>query len=374
MEKTKLYAYYFPNWHQDKRNDVWHGKGWTEWEVVKCARPRFEGHVQPHVPLWGYEDEADPAVMAKKISVAKEYGIDGFIFDTYYYDDGPYRERCLDEGFLQAPNCEDLEFAVMWCNHDAIYAHPSPRLIVSPTLKSAVVDEEAFVRITDDFIRKYFCKKNYIRIDGKIFFIIYNVEKLINELGGEQEAQRVFAEFRQRVRDAGLGEMHLGCVPDIIRDQRNLNREDMNHVLKVLGVDEGIRYWWPCKRDDTEIRVEYSDFVDIGLPTLRIDADFYDIPVNPVVMSGLDQSPRTIQSEVYENINLYPWYAIIDHCTVAEYERAFRAIRDFTESDAFKGHFIGLIWNEWTEGNFLEPSVRDGYAYLEAVKRLKEER
>ena len=44
MKDAKVYAYYFPNWHQDKRNDVWHGKGWTEWEVVKCARPRFEGH------------------------------------------------------------------------------------------------------------------------------------------------------------------------------------------------------------------------------------------------------------------------------------------------------------------------------------------
>ena len=53
MKNTKIYAYYFPNWHPDKRNDEWHGKGWTEWEVVKCARPRFEGHYQPLKPLGG---------------------------------------------------------------------------------------------------------------------------------------------------------------------------------------------------------------------------------------------------------------------------------------------------------------------------------
>jgi hypothetical protein len=70
-----LYAYYFPNWHQDRRNDIWHGKGWTEWEVLKCARPRFPGHNQPLVPLWGYEDEADPAVMDKKILCAKELSL-----------------------------------------------------------------------------------------------------------------------------------------------------------------------------------------------------------------------------------------------------------------------------------------------------------
>ena len=85
MKKIKLYSYYFPNWHQDDRNDNWHGKGWTEWEVLKCARARFVGHKQPLIPTWGYEDESKPEVMEKKIETAKKYGIDGFIFDTYYY-------------------------------------------------------------------------------------------------------------------------------------------------------------------------------------------------------------------------------------------------------------------------------------------------
>ena len=60
-------AYYFPNYHADKRNEEYRGPGWTEWELMKCARPRFEGHRQPKVPVWGYEDEADPQVMAKKL-------------------------------------------------------------------------------------------------------------------------------------------------------------------------------------------------------------------------------------------------------------------------------------------------------------------
>src|SRR5512135_1016411 len=63
-------CYYFPNYHVDPRNEKQHGPGWTEWELVKRAEPRFEGHHQPNVPLWGYTDEADPAVMAKKIDAA----------------------------------------------------------------------------------------------------------------------------------------------------------------------------------------------------------------------------------------------------------------------------------------------------------------
>ena len=153
MKRKEIYAYYFPNWHVDPLNEKWHGKNWTEWEVVKCARSRFPGHEQPRAPLWGYEDEADPEVMAKKIDVAKQYGIDGFIFDTYCFSDADYRLRCLNEGFLGAKNNEEIEFCVMWCNHDSIYAHPSPRNIFSPTLKSGAVSEEDFVRITDSFIK-----------------------------------------------------------------------------------------------------------------------------------------------------------------------------------------------------------------------------
>lgn len=84
MSKKEVYAYYFPDWRVDKRNEAWHGKNWTEWEVLKCARARFEGHELPVVPLWGDEDESDPKVMAKKIEAATSHGIDGFIFDAYY--------------------------------------------------------------------------------------------------------------------------------------------------------------------------------------------------------------------------------------------------------------------------------------------------
>ena len=77
--------------------------------MVKYATPRFEGHLQPKIPLWGYEDEADPAVFAKKIREAKSHGIDGFIFDFYWFSElGPYRRECLDDGFLGAENNEAL--------------------------------------------------------------------------------------------------------------------------------------------------------------------------------------------------------------------------------------------------------------------------
>ena len=373
MKRKEIYAYYFPNWHVDPLNEKWHGKNWTEWEVVKCARSRFPGHEQPRAPLWGYEDEADPEVMAKKIDVAKQYGIDGFIFDTYYYAESPYRMRCLDEGFLKAKNCKNIKFSLMWCNHDPIYAHPSPRNIISPSLMSSAVTEEEFIKITDLFIEKYFSQPNYIRVNGKIQFIIYNVGKLVKEFGSVSETRRIFDDLRERVRNAGLGELQLGCVPDIIEDLLD-NPVELNKLLRDLGIDEGIRYWWPVKYKDNRLSIDYKDFADIGIKTFESDREFYDIPISAHCMTGLDQSPRTIQSETYENLNIYPWYAVVINNTVEDYERVLREAKAFTEREDYKGGYVTVIWNEWTEGNYLEPDEKFGYGYLEAIKRVFGER
>ena len=97
-DKITVAAYYFPNYHTgDPRNDLNKGKNWSEWELVKAAKPRFPNHQQPKVPEWGFSDEKDPKVMAKKIEAAVSHGIDCFIFDWYMYEDGPFLNRCIDE-------------------------------------------------------------------------------------------------------------------------------------------------------------------------------------------------------------------------------------------------------------------------------------
>src|SRR5438552_3401226 len=103
---TKPYqvgAYYFPNYHVEPRNEANYGPGWNEWELIKHATPRWPGHKQPIAPAWGYEDESDPVVMAKKIDAAADHKLNHFIFDWYWYD-GPFLNRGLDDGFLKAAN------------------------------------------------------------------------------------------------------------------------------------------------------------------------------------------------------------------------------------------------------------------------------
>ncbi len=148
-DQLTIACYYFPSYHLDARNARVHGPGWTEWELVRRAEPRFPGHRQPRVPLWGQTNEADPVAMAQKIGAAADHGIDAFIFDWYYYNEGPFLQRALEEGFMKAPNASRLKFGLMWANHQWLNIHPA-RPGKAPVLIPGEVTNETFDKFTDD--------------------------------------------------------------------------------------------------------------------------------------------------------------------------------------------------------------------------------
>ena len=174
MKNFDVCAYYFPNFHQDKRNVPIHGKGWNEWDLVKRAEPRFEGHLQPKIPLWGYEDESDPIVFEKKIDAASDHGINCFLWDWYWYEDGLFLEKCLEQGYLKSKNKSKVKFALHWGNHTWKDIHPTTRSSVkNPTnLYHGEISVKAFEQMTDYIIEKYFTDPDYWKIDGAPYFSV----------------------------------------------------------------------------------------------------------------------------------------------------------------------------------------------------------
>lgn len=372
MKNYKIYAYYFPNWHIDKRNEMWHGKGWTEWQVLKYATPRFEGHIQPKIPLWGYEDESRPEVMGKKISVAKEHGIDGFIFDWYWFDDGAYRERCLNEGFLKAENTNDLEFSIMWANHNSPQSHPTPRMFKSPTLKECKVTPTVFKEATDYCIENYFGKKNYSRVDGKILFSIFSLDKFVDTMGGVDATAVALADFRERVRQAGYGEVYINFMDSsamfFATDKENIYPE-INAMASKIGID-GWSTHLNAGIGKNVLTYDYEKWID-KFPRIYLEkCGNYNIPYNICVSTGWDSSPRTVQSEIYECIG-YPYCPIVVNNTPDNFEKALKNAREFLNSEKSTSDFITInSWNEWTEGAYLEPDEQYGYGYLEKIKNV----
>ena len=383
MKKYTTQAWYFPNWHQTTQNDKWHGPGWTEWKVVKCARPKYEGHIQPKVPLWGYEDESDPAVFAKKIKTAHDHGIDGFIFDFYWFKgSGPYRRDCLDKGFLGAPNNTDMEFSVMWCNHDPIYVHPAPYRNMNFSLESAAIDEDFMKEVTQYCIDNYFCKPNYRRIDGKCYFGIWNIVRMVNDFGSIEKTAEVLQEFKARSAAAGYP-VHLAChynaAPYFLETKSNQplipslppNAELCKKTADLLGIDSLFVYGWSRPYDKAVWpTVSYQDFRELNVQKYHEFAKFSPLPIDIVVSTGWDTSPRTVQSDIYKPVG-HNFDVIVDGNTPEEVEKSFRAAKEFAESDEFTGNAITIAtWNEWTEGNFMEPDEQYGYGYLQAFKKV----
>ncbi len=118
-------CYTFPNYHPSALHDKIYGPGWTEYNLVRSARPWFAGHAQPRGPLLGELDESKPGTWEKYNELCKQSGIDVLIWDWYWYRNEPCLHEALENGFLRASNSKDVKFACMWTNHPWYVLYPS---------------------------------------------------------------------------------------------------------------------------------------------------------------------------------------------------------------------------------------------------------
>lgn len=350
-------CYYFPNYHPgDARNDKNKGKGWSEWALVKAARPRFPGEHQPNIPLWGYGDESKPAVMAQKIEAAADNGINVFIFDWYYYNDGPFLQGCLDDGFLKATNVNRCHFALMWANHDWLELHPYKLGTPQKLLYPGKVTPEKFDQICDHLIHDYFMRPSYWKIDGKPYFSFYELSKLLENFGSVA---------------AGLPGIHLNAViwgRPILPDEKT--PVDTARLIRDLGFDSVTDYVWIHHVSLDEPQTDYNDVRDAYFRYWDQAREKYGVPYFPNVSMGWDPSPRCNQGDKFGNFG-YPFTNTIKNNTPENFRAALEMAKQRLLAEASGPRILDInCWNEWTEGSYLEPDTVHGMAYLKAVKSV----
>ncbi|MDR0426065.1 MAG: glycoside hydrolase family 99-like domain-containing protein [Clostridiales bacterium] len=374
--KYNVGVYYYPGWG-GSADGTFDPERNGEWAGVAAGKPLFDGHYQPLVPLWGPEDESDPKVMEKKIRAAAENGIDAFLFDWYYYaellgtkedpKDGGVMDGAINKGFLQAENNEDIDFAVVWCNHD-----------MGTQYLTKNMTEDALMTMMDYVIENYFSRPNYWTIDGKPVFYLYNLAGFVKLFGRDdpmdtradiRKAKVMIEKMRQRVRDAGYGEMHLMVAYVYANHQMDASAVEVGglppanfNVLDYLTVDSSTSYVWG---HDTSIGtrpepIDYAAYTDRALQ--RIDSLLnattdWGIPHHPNLSMGWDSTTRNATSGGGVLVNNDP----------ANFKIACQKLK--AKLDANDQRIITVnSWNEWGEGTRLEPCEKYGYGYLWAIR------
>lgn len=373
-DKITVACYYFPNYHtrdtMDLRISRQHWDNWSEWELVKQAKPRFEGHDQPKVPVWGYQDEKDPRVMEQKISAAADHGVDVFIFDWYTYEGQPFLNRCLDEGFLKAKNTNSIKFSLMWANHDWMELYPYTAGDKHDVLYDGKVTSAMFDRIGDELVAQYFTKPNYWLIDGKAYFSIYDIQNFINSFGSLEATVEEMEKLNKKAVKAGLKGIHWNLVAwgrAILPGQDAPTNND--ELIKKLGFDSATSYVWIHHASMPQIQTDFNAVRDQYMKHWDQVKKEYRVPYYPNVTMGWDSSPRTNQKTEWPSRAGYPYTNTIGNNTPENFKAALQMTKDKLLAEPDGPRILNInCWNEWTEGSYLEPDVKNGMGYLEAVR------
>jgi hypothetical protein len=354
-------AWVWPSCHDDERGkDLFWKEGPGEWEMIKKARPLFDGHYQPKQPLWGYEPDDDPKTMEKWINAASGHKVNTFIFDWYWYDGKPFLENTV-RAFTRSPNTNKMNFYLMWANHHITgrllnsYRYPNDTLIWKGT-----VDWDDYKNVVAHVITHFFKQSNYLRIDGQPVFAIYRTDLLLESFGNSwEETRKGLDYFRDEVKKAGFPGLHLQLIHDwnweepYLLSPQAAGGKTAREVTALLGINSITSYnMGKCSND----HAQNAAFAR----TLRKKLDAaLDIPVFPCVSTGYDNSPRYPDQTIKGIYNRNP----------ESFIPLLLQAKEYADKHPDQPKIVVInAWNEWIEGSYLLPDMKYGFGYLEAVR------
>lgn len=346
---TRLIAFYLPQFHPIPENDVWWGKGFTEWTNVAKARPWFEGHEQPQLPAdLGFYDLRVDQVREEQAQLAARYGIYGFCYYFYWFNGRRLLERPLEA--LLKTGRPDFPFCICWANESWSRRWDGSE---QELLMEQVHTPESDRRFIEDVI-PILRDPRYIRVNGAPLLIVYRFSLMPDPVSATNT-------WRMACREAGLGEIHIAAVQSFGIDDPRLFGCDSAVEFPPHGISASeITKSLPVVDPKFEGKVfDYRDL--IAIDEFRVRPPY---PVFPGVMPAWDNTPRRgARGHVFH------------HATPQAYEVWLRnAIARAAREPVVNEQIVFInAWNEWAEGAHLEPDKRWGFAFLEATRRALDE-
>lgn len=382
MKKMRFIALYLPQFHPVKENDEVWGKGFTEWTNVAKARPLFKGHYQPHIPAdLGFYDLRLEQTRIDQAELAKQYGIEGFCYWYYWFGNG---DKILEMPIQEVIKSgkPDFPFCLAWANHSWT---TSTWTKMNSEKKSIMIKEQKYLG-KEDYTKFFyevlpaFKDHRYITVEGKPFFMIHNPDVIPDldvfcstwkRLAVENGLKGIYlvgssTGISYRNDDGGHKLPNLSETGKLYDDLLGkgfdaINSRSMSRaILRLQG-----RLWnFIYMAINTRLRMKYLQKYrqeDINANLLS-EFDERD-NVFPSLYCNFDRSPRAGKAAT-----------VLTNSTPEVWKSLLRRVCDMMKTRPEEYRIAILTsWNEWGEGNHLEPDLKYGRGYLEAIKEVLEE-
>jgi len=361
----RLIAFYLPQYHPIPENDEWWGKGFTEWTNVAKAKPLFKGHYQPHLPAdLGFYDLRVPEVREQQAELAREAGIEGFCYWHYWFAGKQLLERPFNE--VLASGKPDFPFCLAWANETwtGIWHGAPGRILIEQTYPG----EEDHIAHFNTLLPAFFDDR-YIKVNQKPLFLIYSPLDLPNP-------SETLALWQELAVKSGLKGLHIVGV--ISNNKQGFLSQDCGYggftisnlsapanektniflrvMFRLFGKKKTIRWYQSILNKPYHV-YDFEKLVLDIVKTEKFPFEYY-----PCVFPSWDNTPRSGLNG-YVGINDSP------NLFKQQMVTAIQRVEDYDEEH--KMIFI-KSWNEWAEGNYLEPDMRYGRGYLEAIREILE--
>jgi len=358
--KARVIAFYLPQFHPVPENDEWWGPGFTEWNSVAKAKPLFKGHIQPKIPAdLGFYDLRVNEVRKAQADLAREAGVEGFCYWHYWFGG---EKRLLERPFNEVLNSKepDFPFCLGWANHNWYQKLWDPtgngdKLLI----EQKYLGREDYINHFITTLLPAFTDERYIKVDDKPIFVIYSIDN-------KESIKEIISVWTKLAIEKGLKGIYFVAV----------QRKETKKEIKDLGFDAMYRLQDYLKTYvDQPYLVKALQFLNIKIFNTPRQIDYerlsdnlyidqhYDEDTIPTIIPNYDHTPRS-GSRGFVITNSTP------SLFIKQVQKAMSYLKN--KKDSKKILFL-VSWNEWGEGNYMEPDNIYGRKYIEALKSIIKE-
>ncbi len=375
----RIIAFYLPQFHSIPENDEWWGKGFTEWTNMKAARPLFDGHRQPRIPLDNnYYNLLDNSIIKWQTELAKKYGVYGFCFYHYWFDGHMLLQKPMEN--MREDKEINFPYCICWANEgwtNAWKSDSNAKVLISQRYGNKKEWKEHF-----EYLLPFFKDENYIIENGKPLFVLYRPEicDCLNEMleywdslarengfDGMCYAYQQVSYYLKNDRDESHFDYRIEYQPGYARYDSQISSGIISS--KWLKLKNNIRYI--VGKVDSKVGTNFlSSLTKQGLSY----EDYSTLCESIINRHGEDEKSVAGMFVDWDNTPRRGKRGRVCRGSNPDTFKYYMSKQIKNVKDTYKNDMLFVFaWNEWAEGGYLEPDMDNEYGYLKALKCALEE-